>query len=90
MERTYSDEAERILVRIRRVYDNYMEEIDMMAYKGIEPDGLAEEAAKVMANLEEIEALYDDDPVGFCEQYGGIDSMEDSDVLWDWLIREFE
>lgn len=90
MERTYSDEAERILVRIRRVYDNYMEEIDMMAYKDIEPDGLAEEAAKVMANLEEIEDLYDDDPVGFCEKYGNIDNMEDSDVLCDWLIREFE
>lgn len=89
------DFAERIFVRIREIYDGYMEELDALAKDdaireecGV--NSVEEEAAAVEEHFNEIAELYDEDPVEFCERYGGIDLLENEDILLDWLIREFQ
>ena len=89
------DHAERIFIRIREVYDSYLEELDALAKDDTIREecgvhSVEEEAAAVEEHFNEIAELYDDDPVEFCEQYGDIDDMDDEDILLDWLIREFE
>ena len=89
------DRAERIFVRIREVYDGYIEELDALAKDAAIREecgvnSVEEEAASVEEHFNEIAELYDEDPVEFCERYGGIDLMEDEDILLDWLIREFQ
>lgn len=89
------DRAERIFVRIREVYDSYIEELDALAKDDAIREecgvhSVEDEASAVEEHFNDIAELYDDDPVEFCERYGDIDDMEDEDILLDWLIRDFE
>lgn len=75
--------------RIRRIYDDYEE----MAFRMIEePDSneaeLIREIARADYNYNQIVVLYESDPVEFLEKHGGIDQMEDIDILMDWILVE--
>ena len=77
--------------RIRRIYDDYEE----MAFSVMEePDSneaeLIREIARADYNYNQIVVLYESDPVGFLEKHGGIDQMEDVDILMDWILVEEE
>ena len=73
--------------RIRRIYDDYED----MAFREIEePDSDEAEPIREIAradyNYNQIVVMYESDPVEFLETYGGIDQMEDIDILVDWIL----
>ena len=74
-----------------RIYDDYED----MAFKQIEePDSdeaeLIREIARADYNYNQIVVLYESDPAEFLETYGGIDQMDDIDILMDWILVEEE
>ena len=88
---TNHERADAIMERIRRIYDDYEE----MAFRVIEePDSneaeLIREIARADYNYNQIVVLYESDPVEFMEKHGGIDQMEDIDILMDWILVEEE
>ena len=88
---TNHERADAIMERIRRIYDDYEE----MAFRVIEePDSneaeMIREIARADYNYNQIVVLYESDPVEFMEKYGGIDQMEDIDILMDWILVEEE
>lgn len=83
------ERADAIMERIRRIYDDYEE----MAFSVMEePDSneaeLIREIARADYNYNQIVVLYESDPVEFLEKHGGIDQMEDIDILMDWILAE--
>lgn len=88
---TSHERADAIMERIRRIYDDYEE----MAFRVIEePDSneaeLIREIARADFNYNQIVVLYESDPAEFLEIYGGIDQMDDIDILMDWILAEEE
>ncbi len=86
---TNHERADAIIEKIRQIYDDYEE----MAFKQIEePDSdeaeLIREIARADYNYNQIVVLYESDPDKFLEIYGGIDQMEDIDILMDWILFE--
>ena len=88
---TSHERADAIIERIRKIYDSYED----MAFKQIEePDSdegeLIREIARADYNYNQIVVLYESDPAEFLEIYGGIDQMDDIDILMDWILAEEE
>ena len=87
---TNQERADGIIERIRRIYEDYQETI--MGQLEDDPDadeaGLVHEIALSDYNWDRIMRMYETDPAEFLEVYGGINLMEDIDVLVDWILFE--
>ena len=87
---TNQERADGIIERIRRIYEDYQETI--MGQLEDDPDadesGLIHELALSDYNWDKIMRMYETDPAEFLEAYGGVNLMEDIDVLVDWILFE--
>lgn len=83
------ERADSIIERIRTIYDSYEDTlIKQLEEDDADEDALAHEIALANYNWEKIMLMYESDPVGFLETYGGINLMEDIDILVDWILFE--
>lgn len=87
---TNHERADAIIERIRRIYEDYQETI----MSELEDDPEADEAELIHElalsdyNWNKIMQLYETDPAKFMETYGGINLMEDIDILVEWILFE--
>lgn len=87
---TNQERADAIIERIRRIYEDYQETI-MGQFEGdpeADEEDLVHEIALSDYNWDRIMRMYETDPAEFLKVYGGINLMEDIDVLVDWILFE--
>lgn len=86
---TSHERADAIIERIRKIYDSYEDTlIRQLEEEDSDEDALAHEIALANYNWEKIMLMYESDPAEFLEVYGGINTMEDIDILVDWILFE--
>lgn len=86
---TSHERADAIIERIRKIYDSYEDTlIRQLEEEDSDEDALAHEIALANYNWEKIMLMYESDPAEFQEAYGGINTMEDIDILVDWILFE--
>lgn len=86
---TNHERADAIIERIRTIYDSYEDTlIKQLEEDDADEDALAHEIALANYNWEKIMMMYESDPAEFLETYGGINLMEDIDILVDWILFE--
>lgn len=86
---TSHERADAIIERIRKIYDSYEDTlIKQLEEDDADEDALAHEIALANYNWEKIMLMYESDPAEFLEAYGGINTMEDIDILVDWILFE--
>ena len=86
---TNHERADAIIERIRGIYESYEDTLTkQLAEPDADEDALAREIALANYNWEKIMLMYESDPAEFLEVYGGINLMEDIDVLVDWILFE--
>lgn len=83
------ERADAIIERIRGIYESYEDTLTkQLDEPDADEDALAREIALANYNWEKIMLMYESDPAEFLEVYGGINLMEDIDVLVDWILFE--
>lgn len=86
---TNHERADAIIERIRGIYESYEDTlVGQLEEDEADEDALAHEIALANYNWEKIMLMYKSDPAGFLETYGGINLMEDIDILVEWILFE--
>lgn len=86
---TAQERADAIIEKIRGIYESYEDvAFDQMGESDARADDLIREIAQADYNWNKIMQLYETDPAEFLEIYGGIDRMDEIDILMDFILFE--